>query len=303
MSEPMSPETREKLLAELSKQEMIAARILNQMGGGRHLFVNLGHGGMAELYKVAEFTALLRFDLACLFSDYVRHEHSERAHLYARFLILTVYESTKTYRGLLGGDLQKKLNDTDGSGFFMQKVRDVHKQMSRLSDGVAKEYGDVRQGIGAHRDPEALKQLERVRAIGGEELADLYERFTSALLLLERLISEFTGIIAGALQQHLQRLVLPIGSQARITVNLTGASAADSSPIDPSELVWNSANEAVATVDATGVVNAVGRGHSRITFEHPTYRSIVGGAFVLVGQQDELPDLDRLWRSLFEAKS
>lgn len=299
----MSPEMREKLLVALSEQEMIAASILNQVGWGRNLFVNLGHEGMAELYKVAEFTALLRFDLACLFSDYVRHEHSERAHLYARFLILTIYESTKTYRGLLGGDLQKRLNDTDGSSFFMQKVRDVHKEMSRVSEAVAKQYGDVRHSIGAHRDPEAFKQLERVRAIGGEELADLYQRFANALSLLERLISEFTGIIAETLQRHLQRLILPIGSQAPISVNLTGESASDSSSIDPSALVWKSANEAVATVDATGLVSAVGRGHSRITFEHPRYRSIAGGAFVLVGQKDELPELDRIWRSLFEAKS
>jgi hypothetical protein len=299
--EPLTPASREKLLSVLREQEEVAAQIVRDVGAGRHFFEKFGFEGIAELYRVLEFTAVLRYDVTVIFADYVSYEMTERSHVYSRFLILTLYESTKTYRRLLGKNLQKKLANDKAASEFLARARGAHKALSAVADEVAKRYGDIREGIAAHRDEEALAQLERLRSIGGEEVANVFERFTRALGELEHLLHDFLRVIKQAFELYLRQMILPVGGEANIALNVTeehGSAVA----VDLRDVAWISHNAAVAVVSEDGRVTALAPGHARVTFEHRSNAQIAGGVFVLVGAPENLQSLEESWQSLFRPR-
>jgi hypothetical protein len=254
---------------------------------------------VARLYQVLEFSALLNFDLAILFADYVRHELAPKSHVYARFVVLTIYEGTKTYRQLLGRELQDILAADSSSRPLVPLIRGVHKALNAVATDAEHKYGDVRNGIAAHRDVEAVAQLKRLRGIGGEELAQFVERFLQAAGELEKLLAQVSKGLVHSLSNHLRAVSLRVGAELVINVHANPRSADRANPVPPEGLEWTSSCPEVALVSSTGHVVGHATGHARIRFRRDTPPIIDGSVVVLVGNEDELPHLERAWLELF----
>jgi hypothetical protein len=300
-NDPLQPEMRRKILDILAESEKLAANVLKQTGEYRRFFDRVGAEGIAELYRVLEFTSLVQLDIACLYADYLLHEDAPRAHVYARFLILTIYESTRTYRSLLGKRLQRKLSEQEGSVVFLQQVRAAHKELCAVSERADRVYGEVRNGVAAHRDEEAVMQLGRLREIGGDEFHELVAAFHAALNTLVVLLADFSGAVKQVVDRTMRTVFLPIGGVSTIKVDVVGQRSTASQLEQPIHLDWRSEDSGVATVSSSGEIRAVGHGSTRVWFQSPTESQIWGGAFVVVAPQEEIPGMIANWKSLFAA--
>jgi hypothetical protein len=294
----MTDATRSALLLKLSEAATDADNALPDVAAMRQMFARLELNHVAELFRVLEFTLLLRFDLSILFADYVENEHRPQAHVYARFLILTIYEGAKTYRHLLGKQLQAELASSDDAKELIPHIRRVHKALNTIASEAEKVYGDVRNGIAAHRDADAIIQLRRLRDIGGEELADFVLRFLQAAGELEVLLAAVTAGIAQSVKNHVRVVNLRPGAQANINVTVSGSIPVKSRQINVEEIDWDSSDPTVAEVDTFGRVTAHSAGHSRITFRSSVAPEVDGGIFVFVGDDDQLSEMSRAWNAL-----
>jgi len=295
--QPMTEGTRRNLLALLSDGARLADGSIDGVAAHREMFARLGMAHVAELYRVLEFALLLRFDISILFADFIRREHEPAAHVYARFVILTIYEGSATYRRLLGKHLQDTLAANADARPLLPRIRALHKAMSSVAKEAVREYRDIRHGIAAHRDENAVVQLRRLRSVGGEELALSVERFTRASMELERLFAELTAGIKQTLDTHLSVIGLHPGQSASINVNVTDGGMASPQPLPGEELDWETSDPAVATVDATGTVYAVSFGHARITFIGRSTPAS-GGAFVFVGTDAQIAEMNEHYSRL-----
>lgn len=294
----MSDATRSKLLLQLAKNASIANDALPGTAAAREMFARLDMNDVAELYRVLEFALLLNFDLSILFADFVKNEHKPQAHVYARFVILTIYEGTKTYRHLLGKQLQKELASSEATKDLIPHIRASHKALNDVASEAEEVYADVRNGIAAHRDSDATTQLRRLRQIGGEELTDFVLRFLRAAGQLQILLSSLTASIARSLKNHIQVIYLHPGSETIINVTTSGAMPGQISPIDAQELDWHSPDPTVAEINPSGLLRAYSPGNTRITFRRNVPPKIDGSIFVFVGDDAELAEMSRTWKAV-----
>lgn len=294
----MTDATRSALLLQLSEAATAADNTLPDVAAVRQMFARLEMNHVAELFRVLEFTLLLRFDLSILFADYVENEHRPQAHVYARFLILTIYEGARTYRHLLGKQLQAELASSDDSKELIPHIRRVHKALNTIASEAEQVYGDVRNGIAAHRDADAIVQLRRLRDIGGEELADFVLRFLQAAGELEVLLAAVTAGIAQSVKNHIRVVSLRPGTQTNINVTVSGSMPGEARQINAEEIEWVSSDPTVAEVNISGYVTAHCSGHSRITFRSNVSPEVNGGLFVFVGDDDQLAEMSRAWNAL-----
>jgi hypothetical protein len=298
----MTPEVQRELV-ETSRQLVESAHDnLEYAAASRELFARFNMTGVADLFRVYEFTLLLQFDLHTLFADFVTHEHDITSHVYARYVILVIYEGTAQYRHLLGKELQDSWTTDDFLKHFVTDLRHAHKALNAVAGQAEQRYSDVRNGIAAHRDKEAAAQLARLRQLGGEEVAKFVIDFSTALGSLLQLLAEITKRLFYSFSNHLQYVMLEIAQETDITVtgHFDGESATS---VDPESVNWSSSDPSVVHILSPGRIRGVARGFAQIEMTRDTHPRIDGSVFVFVGDPSEFPDFQRVWRSVFQRHS
>jgi hypothetical protein len=222
--------------------------------------------------------------------------------VYARFVILTIYEGTQTYRHLLGKQLQATLASSDVAKDLIPHIRRVHKALNNVASEAEQQYGDVRNGIAAHRDADAITHLQRLRGIGGEELTDFVLRFGQAAGELQALLAGVTMGIAQSLKNQMRIIQLHPDTQLIINVTTAGASPGESSRVDAQEITWYSSDPSVAEVDASGCLMARSHGCARVTFGSNVAPEVNGGVFVFVGNDEQLAEMSSAWNALVKGE-
>ena len=151
---------------------------------------------LARINNVLEFSMLYAFDFNVLLDDTLEHGGSRRGNLYARLLVLFVYEAALTLRTLLAGQFQSDLRVVGYSDGDVSSVRGVHSGFEQAFARCNREFKDVRMNVSAHRDPSATKQLKLIEELDVEAVIDMaYEMET------------FTVQLNAVLAAHLRNLL------------------------------------------------------------------------------------------------
>jgi hypothetical protein len=138
------------------------------------------------LSNVLEFTFLLNFDFGALLIEFMRHIEDQRGNLYARLITLVIHESTKTMKSMLGMPFQDALVAALGRDSALADARSIHQRATVMYKHSKSLFGDVRNGIIAHRHSDADTRL-RLLATMDDNLPVLNLALDMANLIAELL--------------------------------------------------------------------------------------------------------------------
>jgi hypothetical protein len=113
---------------------------------------------------------MLELELASLLDDYIRAK-GERRWLYARLLLLSLFESTRTLRSIFTISLRKDMIEKIGPE-STNEVSNLHAYIHHASKDLDADYGDTRRRLLAHRDPDATLWFKLLSEINGLEIKD-----------------------------------------------------------------------------------------------------------------------------------
>ena len=158
---PITDESRARLLDLLKETRSGFEPTFNRTVEMRRTLESLQIPHDAAILNVIEFALLLKFDLSCLLCEMIDDDSALRSNLYARLQILTVHESCLTLKSLLAKKFRTEMIVALGALADDSVLRKVHSDVCHLFEKSSREFGDVRDGIVAHRDadPEARVQL------------------------------------------------------------------------------------------------------------------------------------------------
>lgn len=120
-----------------------------------------GLSSHARVFNAFEYVWLLEFDLAALLERMFKARTDMEAKLYARLLILTMYESLLEMRRLFAKSLREQAVDAMADDTADLSFKRLHARIESLFRTCRKRFGRVRNELVAHRtgDPELRSQL------------------------------------------------------------------------------------------------------------------------------------------------
>jgi hypothetical protein len=113
---------------------------------------------------------LFELELAVLLDDYLR-ARGERRWFYARLLLLCILESTKALRRVFNFGYRKAVAETLG-GTAAAELSELHTFIHHLFEELNRTYGEVRQGLIAHRDPDAAVRFRLLATMSPIDIKD-----------------------------------------------------------------------------------------------------------------------------------
>jgi len=202
--QPMTAEQILELKSVLESQRATTEQILPYLPALRTLLADAGEAEAVRIHNVLEFATLYGYDFSCILEDTVDHQGSRRALVYARFLILLVYEASQKLRQLLGGQFQEDLRAFGYGEESIKTVRRIHKCFVDAFERCNSEFGDVRDGIVAHRDESAERQMELIEVADVPSVIDM-------TLQMERCVVQLGAMLWVHLQNQSDRYRLVLG--------------------------------------------------------------------------------------------
>jgi len=171
---------------------------------------------VVNAYEIVQY---FKGEAACLL-EHMLTSIGYRRDLYARMLVVCTYEALKTLRRALGRDFQLAVGSTLGEE-GKALAREAHSDVSVLFRRAHSSFGSIRDGIAAHREPDAetrrklldqfldweLPQVALAAVDVLQPVCQLYWDHTSAGLLYRRgLLNRMSSL----LDELRVRGVLPI---------------------------------------------------------------------------------------------
>jgi len=181
MSHPMTARTAAHVIAVSDEVARNAAVILEHVVRLRKSQSGQSPHPDAEIQNAVEFVLLTMHDSAVLLSDLVRHTGTLRSNLYARLLQLTVHESAKTLRTVLGRDFRARMVEVVGGDDSDAVLRTAHSAVTAIFRDSESQFGGLRDAVGAHRDREAQVRSGHIESVSEEDVAILAERLGLAM--------------------------------------------------------------------------------------------------------------------------
>lgn len=205
-NQPSTPEGRARILKEAETGLHLSEASLHQLVDIRRWAQSAGLLDDVQVLGAMEFTYFLHFDLVCLLAEMVRHGPTLRANLYARLIILTVYEASKEMRSLLAKDLREQITGATGSTVIGEALKATHSSAVGLFERCNVKFGAVRHGVAGHRNADAEERIKLVQRADVEEVAQLtLEMLKIITQLLQHfdsylrdLFARVPGVLAGA---------------------------------------------------------------------------------------------------------
>lgn len=208
LASPVTPHTAQMLLA-LFDSTIQKTEVL--LGNVRRARLQMRDGNRTddeEILNVIEFHLLFQFDLCCLSGDLLDHRDQFRGNLYSRLLVLTIYESLKTLRGLMGAAFRSRIvaalkHFPDGTDYDAV-LRDCHSDLCQLFDESNRTFAEVRNGIVAHREKSPDIRDRLIEAASNHEA--VFQLALGVLDMTSRLLPAITRYSAGLTARSSERI-------------------------------------------------------------------------------------------------
>jgi len=130
----------------------------------------------------------MHYDFAVLSFNHAAEVDDGKKNLYARQLCILIHEALEDIPAVFGGDFRKDILSMPNGVTHLSLISGVLKTLSGLRKMDQASLSDIRNFVAAHRDHDALRQLEVMRRID-----------TRWLLALSTVFVEFLGNMAKAL--------------------------------------------------------------------------------------------------------
>jgi hypothetical protein len=142
--------------------------------------------------NVLEFLALIQHDQSAILVQLLDATTRLQVILFARLLLLTVYESLKQLRGLLAKPFQDELALALGTHPEGTSARAAHSRVARLFAEWEREFGPTRNKVIAHHDADPEVRLQLLESIDADNLALRAYEVGSGLLPLQGDLARYT---------------------------------------------------------------------------------------------------------------
>jgi len=146
-----------------------------------------------RIHNVTLYVLLLDQDIAALTDNMMRAVSQERRIFVARSLAVLLYEASHDLPNLLGGDYRESLLTLSIPDEWFDEGKEVSKRLNRFKNEHREFLGKIRNLVGAHRDNDAITQLEAMEALDPLEVMRLAARLQEPLNLLISLQMKLTS--------------------------------------------------------------------------------------------------------------
>ena len=126
----------------------------------------VGAGEDERVKNVMGLSALFRAEAACLVGDYWR-ANGFRKQFYGRTLVLVIYETTLTFRNLLGPQFRHTVTSRIGIDVD-KKLLSAHRFVCKSFDQCRAQFGELRNGLLGHRSQDADRREILFSTFDGE---------------------------------------------------------------------------------------------------------------------------------------
>jgi len=195
MPNPITIETRQRLRDLGAQTAEVAGEAFTEFLFVRRSLEAQGPTPEAAVLNGVEFFLLLQHDFASLLADLATHTGTLRGNLYARLILLTVHESCLTMESILARPFREQLVAAIGRAEADSILRQVHSDAITLYRRSERDFGEVRDGIVAHRDRDAEVRARLIAATEEEQIAQLAIDLLDILHRLSPLIREYIGVL------------------------------------------------------------------------------------------------------------
>lgn len=163
-----------------------------------HQANQLGLTKYSTLYNSMSFLLLLHYDLAVLAYDHAVEADERKQNLYARQLCLILHEALEDIPSVFGGKFRKAAASLPNGDNYLLAISGALKILSDIRKENHAQIAKIRNFVAAHRDHDALKQLEIMRDIDSLWLMAISGKFI-----------EFLGKMVGAITPLLSEMGNP----------------------------------------------------------------------------------------------
>jgi hypothetical protein len=174
-----------------------------------------GSSSYKGLYNVGLFVALLEQDVSA-FSESIYFARSNwHRQFHSRALAVLLHEGAEDLPELLGKDYRSWLKEVEVDESLVSALNSIHSKLTAFRRQHGQFLGEVRNHVGAHREHDALAQLElmsRFTAI------DVYQRAAEFTVPLRELVDFYQTLLA-----HMHNLRIPANVTADSSI-VTGHS-------------------------------------------------------------------------------
>jgi hypothetical protein len=145
-----------------------------------------------EIYNVGLFVALLEQDISA-YSEAIFFARSEwHRQFFARSLALLLYEATQDLPQLLGKNYRALLKDLELGFKWLDTLNHIHSKLSTFSKSHRPFLWKIRNYVSAHRDHNALLQLEIMSEF---KAIDVYRLGAEFSIPLNELVTFYTYLL------------------------------------------------------------------------------------------------------------
>jgi hypothetical protein len=152
------------------------------------LSASLAHPSISN---ALELSALFRAESACLIDAYWSAEGFRKA-LYARTLALVAYESTLTFKSLLGKKFRDIVRDEVDEDIDVL-LREIHKSICTAFDEIKAHSGELRNNLAAHRSLDSAQRYELATSPNSEAIIDSVAALYPVLNELSTIMNPYLG--------------------------------------------------------------------------------------------------------------
>lgn len=144
------------------------------------------------IVNMIQFLLLFNYDLRCLLEDIRRHREAWHRKLYARHLIVTMFECTDDLTSLLGKNLRNIIDRRIQGSALLQELNGLHETVSQFKSNNDITFRKIRVQVLAHREHDASVQLEILQNLDVRKVeecgCELLEWITECLRFFDGLL-------------------------------------------------------------------------------------------------------------------
>ncbi len=146
-----------------------------------------------RIYNVGLYVLLFEYDFAILKNDALFSIRRWKKNFVARQMAVLLFEAANDLPELLGKDFRKSLETLPLSELDWENLNRSTKQINKFRNEHREFLNELRNFVGAHRDNDAIKQLEIIEKADIFKLMDMaghfYLGFGELLPVVARIIS------------------------------------------------------------------------------------------------------------------
>ena len=136
------------------------------------VLITFGIPFYVQLADLTEYIYITNYDLSCLFEEMVSTRSSWKRKLYARLVVLTLYECADDFAFRSGKPLREQLEVILLPNFDVQR-KTIHKEIVNFNNSHKAFLKRIRNSVIGHRDHNPESQLELIKSLKVSEIVRL----------------------------------------------------------------------------------------------------------------------------------